>query len=174
VSGELSGLDRMWAGWRAAYVGGDKAKRSPQGEGTLFERILSSGLPDSETYVLWRGDHCAALLNAYPYGTGHVLLMPQRAATDLVDLERPVFDELWDGVRLALGAVRSAYDPDGVNVGANIGRAGGASVPDHVHVHVVPRWAADTTFLTSIAETRMLPEPLSETWSKLRDAWPSA
>lgn len=167
-----SRLDRLWAGWRSRYVSGDETPRVPDGEGSLFERILGSGLPDSETYVLWRGEYCAALLNAYPYATGHVLVLPVRAVADLTELEPVVFAELWEGVRRALVAIDAAYDPDGVNVGVNIGRAGGASIPDHLHVHCVPRWAADTTFLTTVAEARMLPEPLSDTWRKLSEAWP--
>ena len=80
--------------------------------------------------------------------------------------------ELWVGVQLAVTAVRAAYRPDGVNVGINLGTAAGAGVPDHLHVHVLPRWVADSNFTTTIAETRVLPEPLSTTWTKLRAAWP--
>lgn len=165
-------IDRIWAGWRSAYVtGADTEVRVPDGEGSIFERILNSGWPDHETYVLARGDHVAALLNAYPYGTGHLMVLPQRAVPDLLDLSPEAHAELWDMVRTAVAAIRTAYNPDGVNVGTNLGRAGGASIPDHLHVHCLPRWAGDTTFLSTIAETRMLPEPLDLTWQKLRDAW---
>jgi ATP adenylyltransferase len=165
-------LDRLWAGWRSTYVSGEEPNPVPSGTGTIFERILQSGLPDEESYVLWRGTHCAALLNAYPYSSGHLMVLPIRAAHDLLDLEGDAYRELWDGVRLAVEAIRRAYAPDGVNVGVNLGRAGGASIPDHLHVHCLPRWAGDTTFLTSVAETRMLPETLSQSWQKLRAAWP--
>lgn len=167
-------LDRIWAGWRSAYVAGnDVDPRLEGGTGTLFERILTSGLPDDQTYVLWRGESCAALLNIYPYGTGHLMVVPQQAAVDLLDLDEPVYDELWDGVRDAVTAIRAAYAPDGVNVGMNLGKAGGASIPGHLHVHCLPRWSGDTTFLTTVAEARMLPEPLSVTWERLRAAWPT-
>lgn len=170
-------LERIWAGWRSAYVtrahDSDDLRPVPDGDGTIFERILSSTLTDREAYVVWRGQHCAAMLNVYPYGTGHLMVMPQRAVADLGDLGDDEHRELWDGVRSAVAAVRAAYGPDGVNVGLNIGRAGGASIPDHIHVHVLPRWAADTTFLTTVAETRMMPEPLDLTWEKLTTAWPT-
>lgn len=166
-------LERIWAGWRSEYVEGSANEPLPEGDGSLFERILASGLDDREAYVLWRGDECAALLNAYPYSTGHVLVMPKRAVADLLDLSEQAHAELWAAVRSAVAAVRRAYEPDGVNVGTNLGRAGGASIPDHLHVHCLPRWTGDTTFLTSIAETRMLPEALDVTWQKLRDAWPA-
>jgi ATP adenylyltransferase len=167
-------LDHIWAGWRSAYVSGDSDTRPvPPGEGSIFERILQSGLNNRESYVLWRGQHCAALLNAYPYGTGHVLVMPKRAVPDLVSLSAEAHQELWEGVRLTVRAITDAYQPHGINVGANIGVAGGASVPDHLHVHCLPRWGGDTTFLTTIAETRMIPEPLDLTWEKLSAAWPT-
>ena len=166
-------LEHLWAGWRSAYVVGEATEqRVPDGPGTIFERILDSGLPDRDTYVLARGVHCAAILNVYPYGTGHLMVMPQRAVADLLELTDETHAELWQMVRSAVAAIRAAYSPDGVNVGTNLGRAGGASIPDHLHVHCLPRWAADTTFLTSMAETRMLPEPLDLTWQKLRDNWP--
>ena len=149
------------------------AQLVPPGDGSIFERILGSDWPDEETYVLWRGEHCAAILNVYPYGTGHLMVLPRRAVADLLDLSTDAHAELWEGVRMAVTAIRAAYDCDGINVGTNIGRAGGASIPDHLHVHCLPRWAGDTTFLTSIAETRMLPEPLDETWRKLTAAWPA-
>lgn len=168
-------LETLWAGWRSAYVSGGGAQdaRVVDGDGTIFERILASGLPDEQTYVLWRGEHCAAILNVYPYSTGHLMVLPQHAVADLLDLPTDAYRELWDGVHAAVRAIRAAYEPDGVNVGMNLGRAGGASIPGHLHVHCLPRWTGDTTFLTSIAGARMLPEPLDVTWEKLRSAWPS-
>jgi ATP adenylyltransferase len=169
-------LDRLWAGWRTSYIQAATTDRSivaPDEEGrSVFERILQSGLPDEETYVLWRGERCAALLNAYPYGSGHLMVLPLRAVGQLEDLEIAESAELWAGVNSAVRAVKAAYRPDGVNIGANLGEAAGAGIPDHLHIHVLPRWSADSNFMTSIAETRVLPEPLDETWRKLKAAWP--
>jgi len=171
-------LDRIWAGWRSSYVSQvseDPSANGPDGGGrSLFEQILHSGRPDADTFILWRGPRCFALLNAYPYGTGHLLVLPQRAVALLDDLDEEEAAELWLGVRLAERAVRAAYRPDGVNIGANLGRAAGAGVPDHLHVHVLPRWDADSNFITAIAEARVLPEPLDVTWRKLTEAWPTA
>jgi len=160
----------MWAGWRSQYVSG--ATAPPPGEGSLFERIFGSGLADHETLVLWRGRRCAAILNAYPYTTGHLMVLPLRAETELETLDDDTSDELWATVRDAVRAVKAAYRPEGVNVGANLGLAAGAGVPDHLHIHVLPRWSGDTNFTTTIAYARVLPEPLDVTWQKLRDAWP--
>ncbi|MGI9621377.1 MAG: HIT family protein [Acidimicrobiales bacterium] len=166
-------LQRIWAGWRSSYVVGSQTeKRVPPGDGTIFERIFGSGLPDDETYVLARGERCGAILNVYPYGTGHLMVLPLRAVPDLLALTEDEYSELWSMVRSAVTALRAAYEPDGMNVGTNIGTAGGASIPNHLHVHCLPRWASDTTFLTSIAQTRMIPEPLDMTWEKVRSHWP--
>jgi ATP adenylyltransferase len=162
-------LERLWAGWRGEYV----AAGVPPGDGSVFSRILASGLPDDETYVVWRGERVFAILNRYPYGTGHLLVMPYREVASLEDLDAAELTDLWSAVRDAVVAVKAAYSPDGVNIGANLGEAAGAGVPDHVHVHVLPRWQADSNFMTSVAETRVLPEALPTTWQKLRSHWPA-
>ena len=139
----------------------------------MFEGIEQSGLDDSVTYIVWRGEHCFALLNAYPYSSGHLLVLPKIAVADLRDLDADTSAELWAGVQMGVRAVEDAYSPEGVNVGINLGRASGAGVPDHLHVHVVPRWSGDTNFLTSVAEARVLPESLADTWTRLQLAWQS-
>jgi len=170
-------LDHLWAGWRSSYisdVSADHAPLRPDAEGrSLFERILASSDDDEAAYILWRGEHCFALLNAYPYGSGHLMVLPKRALASLEDLGPAEHAELWQGVTDAVVAIKAAYSPDGVNVGLNLGSGAGAGVPDHLHVHCLPRWSADTNFMTAIAETRVLPEPLDASWRKLRDAWPS-
>jgi ATP adenylyltransferase len=166
-----SAMERLWAGWRSAYVGGGEGE-APAGEGSLFERILGAELADRDTYVVWRGARCSALLNAYPYTSGHVLVLPNRAVAELDDLDEDEAAELWAATRAAVRAVRAAYRPEGVNVGMNLGQAAGAGVPDHLHVHVLPRWRGDTNFTTAVAEARVLPEPLSTSWERLVAAWP--
>ncbi|MFN0029436.1 MAG: HIT family protein [Acidimicrobiales bacterium] len=140
--------------------------------GTLFERILHSGRPDDETLIVWRGDRCFALLNLYPYVSGHLLVLPNAAVVHLEDLDPDTTAELWHTVTRAVVAIKAAYRPDGINVGANLGAAAGAGVPEHLHVHVLPRWHGDTNFTTTLADTRIMPEPLPVTWRKLVEAWP--
>jgi ATP adenylyltransferase len=167
-------MERLWAGWRLAYVvgAGNGDFAAPPGEGSVFTRILASGRPDEETHVVWRGRLCFAILNAFPYTSGHLLVMPYREVGELEDLTADEAAELWGAVRDAVVALKGAYSPQGVNVGLNLGEAAGAGVPGHVHVHVLPRWNADSNFMTAVAETRVLPEALGDTWRKLRDAWP--
>jgi ATP adenylyltransferase len=167
-----SGLDRMWAGWRTTYVAA-AGNGALAGEGSIFRRILASGLPDEETHILWRGEGVFAILNAYPYTSGHLLVMPYREVAELDQLDEAESAELWVAIRAGVAAVKAAYSPHGVNVGMNLGEAAGAGVPSHVHVHVLPRWSADSNFMTTVAEARVLPESLGDTWRKLRVAWPS-
>ena len=176
-------MGRLWAGWRNAYVAGlagdqpvdDAATDSGEdAEGrTLFEVLADEGRPDDETYILHRGPTCFAVMNAYPYSSGHLMVLPRRAVADLADLTADEHEELWATVRDAVAAVRTAFRPDGVNVGVNLGRAAGAGIPGHLHVHVVPRWAGDTNFTTTVANVRVLPEALVDSWVRVRDAWPT-
>ncbi len=167
-------LARLWAGWRMPYLT-DEAEKGGDGDGEacVFCRILASDDPPEETYVLWRDDRCAALLNAYPYTSGHLLVLPVRHLSELEELTTEEAAATWATVTTAVRAVKEAYSPGGVNVGINLGRAAGAGVPGHFHVHCLPRWDGDTNFMTTVAETRVLPEALSSTFARLRAAWPS-
>lgn len=165
-------MDRLWAGWRSEYVAG-VAGSTGRGSRSVFVDILASGLPDEETHIVWRGEHTFAILNRFPYTTGHVLLMPYREVGELEHLTPEESSELWDAVGACVKALKAAYRPDGVNIGFNLGESAGAGVPSHLHAHVLPRWSADSNFMTSVAETRVLPESLPVTWDKLREAWPA-
>jgi ATP adenylyltransferase len=167
-----AGLDRMWAGWRSVYVAA-AGNGELVGEGSVFRRILDSGMSDEQAHIVWRGEHVFAILNAYPYTSGHLLVMPYREVPELEQLSPDESAELWAGVQGAVAAVKAAYRPQGVNVGMNLGEAAGAGVPSHLHVHVLPRWSADSNFMTTVAEARVLPESLTDTWRKLRVAWPA-
>jgi ATP adenylyltransferase len=171
-------LDHLWAGWRSPYMVAasgpeETSPLRPRDGRSLFEAILGSGLPDDETFVVHRGETCFVILNAYPYTSGHVLVLPNRAVGELADLTDAEAAELWALARASVAAITAAYRCEGVNLGMNLGRAGGAGVPDHLHIHVLPRWSGDTNFMTAVAETRVLPETLGESWTKLRDAWPA-
>ena len=166
-------LDHWWAGWRHEYIN-DAIVAGPDGlDASIFEMLLGADVSDEEARIVHRGERVSALLNAYPYNSGHVLVMPNRAVPRLDDLTDEEEIELWRTVRSAVDAIETAYEPEGVNVGLNLGRAAGAGVPGHLHVHCLPRWSGDTNFMTTIAETRVLPEPLDVTWHRLKDAWPN-
>jgi len=173
----MTSLDHLWAGWRSGFVSGVSG-RAPEGppEHCVFCAILASGLPDEQTHVVWRhpSGRVAVLLNAYPYTSGHFMVMPVRHVAEIEDLAPSEAGELWEALSQGVRALKAAYRPDGINVGANLGRQAGAGVPAHFHLHALPRWAGDTNFMTTVASARVLPEPLDESAAKLRSAWPAA
>lgn len=162
-------LERLWAGWRSDYV-----ERAAADQGCVFCRILASDEPGEKTYVVRRDASCAVVLNAFPYASGHLMVMPVRHVADLEELDAAEATGLWRELADAVRALKAAYTPDGLNVGANLGRSAGAGVPGHFHMHCVPRWNGDTNFMTTLAETRMLPESLPATYEKITKAWPSS
>jgi ATP adenylyltransferase len=169
-------LDHLWATWRSNYVGNVADSRttpSPDEAAgrSLFERILAEPGTDAEKHIVARGEHCFVLLNRYPYTSGHLMVLPLRAVSDLGDLTEPEHRELWDLVRSAVAALRAAFGCDAVNVGVNLGEAAGGSQSDHLHVHCVPRWVGDANFISVAAETRVLPVSLDEAWERLTAAW---
>jgi len=170
----VSQLEHLWAGWRQAYIKGETSPQSlvetPEGV-SIFSAIEQSELPDEETLIIHRGETCFVLLNVYPYTTGHTMIIPLREVEALTDLTPQEYEELWQLVKKTVQSLEEAYHPDGINVGLNQGKAAGAGIPEHLHVHCLPRWSGDTNFSTTVAGARVLPESLTDTWTRLREAW---
>lgn len=167
----MSSLEKLWAGWRSAYVI-EASKGNLSGEADkIFSQLAESGHADDETFIVHRGETCFAILNIYPYTTGHLLILPYRVTADLEDLNQDEFSELFETLRAAVVALKKAYNPNGINIGTNLGRAAGAGIPDHLHLHCLPRFDGDTNFMTSVANTKVLPEALDTTWRKIKEAW---
>ena len=169
-------LEHLWNGWRAAYV--QKWEETagtapPPGSGSVFTRILASGMTDEAANIVERGATCFVILNAFPYASGHLLVMPYREVADLEDLTHEETVELWALVTKAVRVVKGVYAPQALNVGINLGPAAGGSISQHLHVHVVPRWVGDSNFMTAVANTRTLPEPLADSAAKLRKGFAS-
>jgi ATP adenylyltransferase len=120
--------------------------------------------------VVWRDEHSFIILNAFPYGSGHLLALPMRHVGDIGALGDEEYVALARAQRLMIQALNVAYSPDGMNVGMNLGQAAGAGIPKHLHVHALPRWNGDTNFMSTIGETRVLPESLESTWHKVTAA----
>jgi ATP adenylyltransferase len=157
--------ERLWAPWRMRYVQGER-----KDEGCIFCLAAESG-DDEARLVIHRGDHCLVMLNAYPYNSGHLMVSPLRHVASVEDLERDELLELMTLTQSALRAVRKTYAPDGFNLGVNEGEVAGAGFAGHVHMHVVPRWAADSNFMAVTADTRVLPESLEDSSARLREAY---
>jgi ATP adenylyltransferase len=163
-------LDHLWSGWRARYIEGVNEQPPPL---EAHECVLCRLVDGVEAaHMVERSAATCTVMNGFPYTSGHVMVLPRRHVAELEDLTDEESAALMAGVRRAVVGVKRAYTPDGLNVGINIGRAAGAGVPGHLHVHVLPRWNGDSNFMTSTAETRVLPEPLSYSADKLRAAWP--
>ena len=155
---------QLWAPWRLEYI-----RQADELDGCVF--CLAAEGDDEELLVVHRGEAAFVLLNKFPYASGHLMVAPYRHAGDFAGLTDA---EALEAHRLAahgMTALADAFAPEGYNVGWNLGRIAGAGIVDHVHLHLVPRWSGDTNFMTAVAETRVLPESLPQTWKKLKAAW---
>jgi ATP adenylyltransferase len=185
-------MDLLWTPWRYSYVTtADEATRPgvpaslnawPGDLGCVFCNLVASidyaianGM-DTETAeaagnLVYRGKHCFVCLNAFPYTSGHVMVMPYAHLDRLAGLSAEASHELMDLAQLTEAAIEKLYRPHGLNLGMNLGKAAGAGVAGHLHLHAMPRWAGDTNFMTTIAETRIIPEELNVTWMRFRKAF---
>ncbi len=157
--------EQLWAPWRLEYIA-----RADEDEGCFFCRAVEAS--DEDGLVVHRGEKAFVLLNKFPYSSGHVMVAPYRHIGDFGDLENDEALEIHRLTGQALGALAVVYGPQGYNLGWNLGRIAGAGVLDHVHEHVVPRWAGDTNFMPVLADVKVLPEHLAETRTRLAEAWP--
>jgi ATP adenylyltransferase len=126
---------------------------------------------DTESLILFRGVHAFAILNLYPYTNGHTMIVPFEHQASLEDLDEPTRNEIMRLTTDAVSVIREVYSADAFNIGINIGEAAGAGIAEHIHVHIVPRWMGDTSFMTTSAETRVLPESIEKSYQRLREAW---
>lgn len=154
----------MWSPWRYDYITGNEgAKKS----GCVFCDILNSPASDEETFIVKRAGFNFVILNIYPYATGHLLIVPYAHIRDLDKADKQTTDEMMDLMKSSQTALAEVYQPDGFNLGMNLGRSAGAGVADHFHMHILPRWRGDVNFMTAIGQTRTLPESLDTTYGKL-------
>jgi ATP adenylyltransferase len=160
-------VERLWAPWRLEYI-----SSADDQSGCVFCAAVEGG--DAEKLVVHRGARVIVLLNKFPYTSGHVMVAPKRHVGDFGELDDEEALEVHRLASAAIGALAQAYGPQGYNVGWNLGRVAGAGVVDHVHLHVVPRWAGDTNFMPVLADVRVIPEFLEETRRKLAEVWPGA
>lgn len=158
-------MDILWAGWRSDYV---RHAEDLDAAGCLFCRLAS--LADDEALVLERGEHSYSVLNRFPYTTGHLMVAPYRHVPTPADLDEGERLDTWELIARSQRALEESMHPAGFNLGANVGKVAGAGVPGHFHLHLVPRWAGDTNFMSTVGGTRVVPEELDDTWRRLRAA----
>ena len=155
-------MDYLFTPWRYAYVtNADKA------EGCVFCNALRQE-DDAKTLIVHRGQHCFVILNAYPYSSGHAMIVPYEHVDELQKLSAPAAQEMMALTQRLESILRGLYHPDGINLGMNIGKAAGAGIAGHIHMHILPRWVADANFMSVVGETRVIPESLDTTYARLR------
>lgn len=153
-------MERLWAPWRMEYILNEKP------EGCIF--CLKDGTGrDRENLLLYRSEHSFVMMNRYPYCIGHLLVSPYRHLSDLSNLTDSEMLDLFATVRLSCNVLTAKFSPQGFNIGLNLSKMAGAGVEDHIHMHVVPRWGGDTNFMTVIADVRIMPENILDTYDKL-------
>lgn len=184
-------MDRLWTPWRYSYIsrtdeqlrkGVPSALEAWPGDfQCVFCNLIASvdfaiasgmgsEIAEQAGHILYSGPSCFVCLNAYPYSTGHLMIVPRVHTDSLAALEQSAAMEMMLLAQRAERCLRSVYQPDGLNFGLNLGQSAGAGVANHIHLHGLPRWSGDTNFMTVVAETRVLPETLDITWSRLREA----
>ncbi len=154
-------MNHLWTPWRSKYI----QEKKDKGRCIFCEAAASS--EDRENLVVFRGRFCFVMLNRYPYTNGHVMIAPYEHVSRLNQSSEPATEEMMQLVRRGEEILEQVYRPAGLNVGMNLGEAAGAGIEQHIHMHLLPRWNGDANFMTSIAETRILPELLDDTYSKL-------
>ena len=189
-------MDRLWTPWRYEYVSRARESSAPGVPEALnawvdsgadvtdcvfcnmiraVDYAVANGISateaDKAVHLLVRAEHCFLCLNAFPYGTGHVLIVPYRHLPSLAELPGQEAAEMISLAQRIEAVLRKIYRPDGLNFGINLGEAGGAGIAGHLHMHGLPRWVGDTNFMTVTANTRVLPETLDTTWERIRSEW---
>ena len=156
-------MDRLWAPWRTVYIGKD------HGDVCIFCDKLESN-EDAANYTVLRGDKTFVIMNLYPYNNGHLLIAPKRHVGDLADLDADELLELGQMTQRMVKTLRLAFNPEGFNIGVNLGKIAGAGVPGHFHVHIVPRWGGDNNFMPVLGDIRVISEGMEMTYKKIMDA----
>ena len=157
-------MDYLWTPWRYAYVRG-----AVPTAGCIFCELPRLG-DDAKAGIVHRGEHCFVILNSYPYTPGHVMIVPYAHLDELQKLSAGAAHEMMNLSQRMEGVLRTLYQPDGINLGMNIGKAAGAGVAGHIHMHELPRWVADANFLSVVGETRILPESMEITYQRIQNA----
>lgn len=158
-------MEHLWSPWRMQYILSNKEEN-----GCVFCDVLTQD-DNVDNLIIARGEHAYVILNKFPYNTGHTLIIPYQHTVSYEDLTPACRAEIMELINQATKVLRAVYKPQAFNIGANIGAAAGAGIAPHVHFHILPRWEGDTNFLTTVAQTRIIPEDLAESYCRILAAW---
>ena len=157
-------MERLWAPWRIGYILSDKKE-----DGCVFCNAINSK-NDEERLILYRSKHAFIIMNLYPYNAGHIMIVPNRHLDSPLKLTEEEQSDMFKLVNMGIDVIQKVMNPDGFNLGMNLGRTAGAGIDDHIHIHIVPRWNGDTNFMSTTSDTKVISEALKETYSKLKGA----
>ena len=160
-------MDRLWSPWRYDYIKSGSSDKAGQPAACIFCSLQENTDDDEKNFIVHRATHNFVVLNIYPYISGHLLIVPYAHLGELDAAPKETTDELMDLSKRSQTILRETYHPQGFNLGMNLGRSAGAGVAEHIHLHIMPRWTGDANFMSTIGETRVIPEDLSETYRKL-------
>ncbi len=158
-------FERLWAPWRMTYI---DSISIDDGEECIFCDKTAED-KDDKNFILCRGEFCYVIMNLYPYNNGHLMIVPYQHTAEFSDLDEQTRQEMWKMVDLMVEVFRCSIRPEGFNIGFNLGRAAGAGIVDHIHIHAVPRWTGDTNFLPVIGGTKVISEYISDTYQRLKE-----
>ena len=158
-------MDDLWSPWRMKYI----TNNDPPGKCIFCTALAEANEPDS--LIVYQGALAFVILNRYPYTSGHLMVVPYMHQPTIEALHPETRAEMMELANHALGVLRTVYHPEGFNIGINLGSAAGAGIAEHVHLHVVPRWAGDTNFMSTVGSTRVIPEDLLSARDKIKNAW---
>lgn len=161
-------MDLLWSPWRYDYITGSGTAKA---SGCVFCDILNNSATDEENFILHRAEFNFVILNIYPYTTGHLMVIPFDHVADPASADTQTTNEMMELTKRAQSVLTQAYRPDGLNIGMNLGKAAGAGVAGHYHMHILPRWIGDANFMTAVGQTRTLPETLASTYEKLKSGF---
>lgn len=161
-------MDILWSPWRYDYIRSNEQNKDNPDAGCVFCEVLNNPAGDDEKFIVHRAGFNFVILNIFPYITGHLLVVPYSHLSILSEAPKEVTDELMDLTKRSQEILGEVYRPDGFNLGMNLGRSAGAGVDSHFHMHVMPRWTGDANFMTTVGETRTIPEMLAATYEKLK------
>ena len=160
-------MERLWSPWRSQYI--ESFQTPSDGQHCVF-CAAHAGTDDASVYLLHRAQHSFIIMNLYPYNSGHLLIIPNRHVATLKDLREEEKAELMDMIEFGVAMLEKALAPHGHNIGANLGRAAGAGIAEHLHFHIVPRWNGDTNFMPIFSDTKVISEEMKRTYEKLMEA----
>jgi len=162
-------MDKLWSPWRTQYI--ESFKNKKETNSCIFCDAVNEKVEDDESLKVYSTDNCFVVLNLYPYNSGHLLIIPNKHTSSIFDLDKNLVSEIMETVKISIRAIEKVMEPQGFNFGANLGKAAGAGIDEHIHFHIIPRWNSDTNFMPVIGNVKVISQDLLQTKKNLINAF---